>query len=51
MDRRIYWPTDSIEWYDVNTDQWFNGFGNLLCDPDQYNPNAISFDPFKTESL
>ena len=42
LERRIYYPTDSIEYYDPKTGRWYNGLGQLLKDPDEYNPNNES---------
>lgn len=43
LERRIYYPTDSIEFYDTENNKWYNGFGQELKDPDGYDPNIDRF--------
>ena len=43
MERRIYYPTDTIEWYDPETGTWFDGYGHRLTDEEEYDPNVHSY--------
>ena len=40
MERRIYYPIDTIEWYDPATGDWYDGFGRRLPDEEEYDPNT-----------
>lgn len=49
MERSYYAPSDSYEYYDPNTDSWYNSSGLILRDPSAYNTNTEGYTPFGDE--
>ena len=49
LDEEYYYPSQSIEFYDSETDTWYNHSGQQLRDPEEYNPNSEGYTPFGDE--
>ena len=44
-----YLPSDSNEYYDEETDTYYNSSGQQLRNPDEYNPDSEGYTPFGDE--
>ena len=49
LPRRYYWPSDTLEFYDVETETFYNASGQELRGPEQYNPRGKGYTPFGDE--
>jgi len=49
LDEEYYYPSQSIELYDPETDTWYNHSGQQLRDTKEYNPNSEGYTPFGDE--
>jgi len=47
--RRYYAPSDSYEYYNADTDTWYNCSGQELRDPSEYDTNTEGYTPFGDE--
>ena len=46
---RYYAPSDSYEYYNSDTDTWYNSCGQELRDPSEYEMNTEGYTPFGDE--
>jgi hypothetical protein len=49
LSRRYYPPSDSIEYFDIETETYYNAYGDELRDPEEYNPRGEGYTPFGDE--
>ena len=49
LDYAYYCPSNSYELYDYKSDTWYNRSGQVLRNPDEYNPNSEGYTPFGDE--
>ena len=49
MDIGYYLPSDSNEYYDDETETYYNRSGQELRDPEEYNPDSEGYTPFGDE--
>ena len=49
MERKYYKPSASIEWYNPETDTWFNSNMDMLRDPNEYDEESEGYTPFGDE--
>jgi len=48
-EEQYYWPSESVEYYNHETNTWYNHSGQKLRNPDEYNSNQEGFSPFGDE--
>jgi hypothetical protein len=46
---RYYAPSNTYEYYDPETETFYNVSGDMLRDPEEYNQNAEGYTPFGDE--
>lgn len=49
LSKEYYSPSDSMEYYDFETNTYYNNNGNRLRDPEEYNPRSEGYTPFGDE--
>jgi hypothetical protein len=49
LERRYYSPSDSYEWYDDETGQFYNSSFQELRSPEEYDPYSEGYTPFGDE--
>jgi hypothetical protein len=49
LSRRYYPPSDSIEYFDIETGTYYNASGQELRDMEEYNPRSEGYTPFGDE--
>ena len=49
LDRAYYGPSGSYEYYDSDTDTFYNRSGDELRDPEEYNDCSEGYTPFGDE--
>ena len=49
IEQEYYSPSNSYEYYDTETDTWYNKLGNVLRNPEEYNPYSEGYTPFGDE--
>ena len=47
--KKHYAPSDSLEWYDPETDTFYNNSYQELRDPCEYDPYSEGYTPFGDE--
>lgn len=49
LPKEYYSPSDSYEYYDYESDTYYNLSGQRLRNPSEYNPNQEGYTPFGDE--
>ena len=49
IEQEYYFPSNSYEYYDIETDTWYNKLGNVLRNPEEYNTYSEGYTPFGDE--
>lgn len=47
--KEFYAPSGSMEWHDPVTGNWYNSSMQQLRNPEEYNPSAEGYTPFRDE--
>lgn len=46
---KYYEPSETFETYDTETEQFYNGYGQELRNPEEYNTSSEGYTPFGDE--
>jgi hypothetical protein len=49
LNKKYYPPSASMEFYDPETNTFYNAFGEELLDPEEYNQDGEGYTPFGDE--